>query len=209
MQIPANQEGDNETSTTVEVVDPFEVEDADYTVTFGSSWNLLKNGNEIVSDVPVGDSRIVDGVKVEVTGDESTVDPGDQWTFSTQGEAPQEADEQQLREEVGNIGVFPNPYRGFNNLEDSRFDKFVRFRNLPSPDEGTTTIRIFTLSGNPVRVIRHDSESPNENFRDWDLRNENDTFVSSGVYLAYVNTPFGEKTLRLALAMEEEVLRNY
>ena len=209
MQIPANQEGDNETSTTVEVVDPFEVEDADYTVTFGSSWNLLKNGNEVVSDVPVGDSRIVDGVKVEVTGDESTVDPGDQWTFSTQGEAPQEADEQQLREEVGNIGVFPNPYRGFNNLEDSRFDKFVRFRNLPSPDEGTTTIRIFTLSGNPVRVIRHDSESPNENFRDWDLRNENDTFVSSGVYLAYVNTPFGEKTLRLALAMEEEVLRNY
>jgi hypothetical protein len=60
-----------------------------------------------------------------------------------------------------------------------------------------------------VKVIRHDSDSPNPNFEDWDLKNEAGTWVSSGMYLVHVNTPFGDKELRLALVMEEEVLRNY
>ncbi|MFB6277964.1 MAG: hypothetical protein ABEK75_00505 [Salinibacter sp.] len=195
-------------SINIEVVDPPEVVDADYSITFGDSWNLLQADTTVVSDVPFGDSRIVNGLAVEVSSsDPTTIESGDQWTFSSTG--TQEADKQQLKKEVKEIGVFPNPYRGFNKLEDSRFSRFVRFTNLPSPDEGTTTIRIFTLDGTPVRVLQHDSNSPNPNYEDWNLKNETGTFVASGLYLAHINTPFGDKVLKLALVIEEEILRSY
>ena len=202
-------DGDSGTEVLVEVVDPTAVETTDYTITTGSSWNLERGGEELVSGIDFGESRVVDGLLVEVRDTSSAmVNPNtDSWTFSTEG--AQQASDEELKERIGDIGVFPNPYRGFNRLENSRFDKFVRFTNLPSPEKGTTTIRIFTLSGNPVRVIRHDSGSPNPNFEDWDLRNQNDTFVASGIYLIHMNTPVGDKTLRLAMVMEDEVLPNF
>lgn len=136
------------------------------------------------------------------------VDSEDTWTFST--ESVKTGNEEVASAEVEDISVFPNPYRGFNRLETSRFDKFVRFNNLPNPEDfGETTIRIFTLSGNPVRVLEHDQDSPNANFLDWDLRNQGDIPVASGIYLAYINTPQGEKTLKIAIAQEEEILRRY
>lgn len=210
--VETSQDGDSETSVDVEVIDPLAVTDADYTVTFtsgGGSWNLSQDGDDVLSEVPFGDSRIVNGLLIGVTAeDQSTIEPAeDEWTFSSIG--PQDADEDQLREEVSEIGVFPNPYRGFSRLEDSRFDKFVRFTNLPSPEQGTTTIRLFTLNGNPVRVLKHDEGSVDDNYKDWNLKNENDTFVSTGIYLAYVDTPNGEKVLKVAIAMEEEVLPTY
>ena len=199
------------TDPNVEVVLPDSVRTADYSITTGNSWGVSRGGTQLVSGVDFGDSRVVDGLLVSVEDTASAgsgLDPNnDSWSFSAEGAT--DASEEQLSEEVKDIGVFPNPYRGFNELEDSRFDKFVRFTNLPSPEKGTTTIRIFTLSGNPVKVIRHDSDSPNPNFEDWDLKNEAGTWVSSGMYLVHVNTPFGDKELRLALVMEEEVLRNY
>jgi len=153
------------------------------------------------------------GVSVWETGDVHRVTfanpivPGtDRWSFSTGGP---ETDEEDLQASVEDIGVFPNPYRGFNRLEDSRFDKFVRFVNLPNPAEfGPSTIRIFTLSGAPVRILRHTEEnSPNPNFHDWDLENSSGVPVASGLYLVHLDTPAGEKTLKVALVMEEEILR--
>lgn len=207
-QIEASQSGDSDTSVDVEIVDPPEVVDAEYNVTFGDSWNLNQGGSEVLSDVSFGDSRIVNGLLIEVTADDqSTIEGGDEWTFSSNGS--QEASQAQLKQEVKEIGVFPNPYRGFSQLEDSRFDKFVRFTNLPSPDQGETTIRLFTLNGTPVRVLRHDETSVNDNYKDWNLKNENDTFVATGIYIAHISTPNGEKVLKVAIAMEDEVLPTF
>jgi hypothetical protein len=33
--------------------------------------------------------------------------------------------------------------------------------------------------------------------------------VASGIYLAHINTPVGEKTLKVAIVQEEEILRRY
>jgi hypothetical protein len=135
--------------------------------------------------------------------------PGtDTWTFST--DSTETGNEQVAKETVSDIGVFPNPYRGFNRLEDSRFNKFVRFTRLPDPAKfGSTTIRIFTIAGNPVRVLEHTEDSPNDQFHDWNLENEGGVPVASGIYLVHVNTPVGEKTLKVAIVQEEEVLRRY
>jgi hypothetical protein len=132
----------------------------------------------------------------------------DVFTLSTEG--ADTGSREDAKDKIGDVGVFPNPYRGFNRLENSRFDKFVRFTNLPDPDEfGPTTIRLFTLSGNPVKVIKHTKDNPNPNFRDWNLENEGGVPVASGIYLAYVNTPVGSKTLKVAIVQEEQILRNY
>jgi hypothetical protein len=135
--------------------------------------------------------------------------PGtDTWTFST--DSTRTGDQQTAKASVDEIGVFPNPYRGFNRLEDSRFDKFVRFTRLPDPAKfGSTTIRIFTIAGNPVRVLEHTEDSPNAQFHDWNLENAGGVPAASGIYLVHVNTPVGEKTLKVAIVQEEEILRRY
>jgi len=136
------------------------------------------------------------------------VSEADTWTLST--DSTSTGNEEAARAQVDDIGVFPNPYRGFNRLEDSRFDKFVRFTRLPDPAKfGSTTIRIFTIAGNPVRVLEHTEDSPNAQFRDWNLENAGGVPVASGIYLAHINTPVGEKTLKVAIVQEEEILRRY
>jgi len=134
----------------------------------------------------------------------------DTWTFST--DSTETGNEEVAKATVEDIGVFPNPYRGFNQLENSRFNKFVRFTHLPNPKQfGPSTIRIFTLSGNPVRVLKHNEETaaPTPQFRDWDLENQSGIPVASGVYLVHINTPVGDKTLKVAIVQEEEILERY
>lgn len=227
-EIPVQLTGGDTTAAKprVEVLDPTKVEDGSYTISLssgsnpaGAVWNLSKGGNQLISGQGFGNQRVVDGLvvnvkpSVEIVGgvqDTVTVSNPGNYAVGFSTTAAETGNKQAAKESVDEIGVFPNPYRGFNKLEDSRFSKFVRFTNLPDPAEfGPTTIRIFTLSGTPVKIIDHTQESPNPNFRDWDLRNQSGTFVSSGIYLAHVNTPNGDKVLRLAMVMEEEILQRY
>ena len=53
------------------------------------------------------------------------------------------------KQDVSQINVFPNPYFGFNKLETSKYDRWVRFTHLPS----SATIRIFNLAGILVRTL--------------------------------------------------------
>jgi len=106
------------------------------------------------------------------------------------------------RQAVEQINVFPNPYFGFSRLETNRFQKFVTFTHLPEK----ATIRIFTLAGIPVRVIEHDSPSQ---FERWDLTNQDGIPVASGIYLVHIDTPYGEKVLKLAIVQEEQILQRY
>jgi hypothetical protein len=96
---------------------------------------------------------------------------------------------------VGNVGVYPNPYRG-QALWDgygSR-QRMIWFQNLPRKAE----IRIFTLAGDLVDIIEHDegyTGADIENIDDrknphfsggehaWDLITRHDQAVASGLYL--------------------------
>lgn len=99
------------------------------------------------------------------------------------------------------VGVFPNPYYTQNALESNRFEKFVTFNNLPPK----ATIRVFNLAGHLVRTLEKDNTSQ---FFQWDLTNEKNFPISSGIYICYVEMPDVGVTriLKLAVIMEQEIL---
>ncbi|MCX6151531.1 MAG: hypothetical protein NTX22_13450 [Ignavibacteriales bacterium] len=103
---------------------------------------------------------------------------------------------------LDNIYVVPNPYVGYNALEpanklsgQSRGERRIYFENLPSQ----CTIRIYTLSGDPVKEIIHDSGVINGR-EYWNLLNRDGFSVSYGLYIAHIDAPnIGEKIIKFAL----------
>lgn len=104
----------------------------------------------------------------------------------------------EAQREVQRINVFPNPYYGFNSAEVSRTQHFVTFNHLPA----VATIRIYSVAGVPVRVIRKSDPSQ---FATWDLNNESGLPVAGGIYLAMIDMEdpsrmgLGSKTLKLMI----------
>jgi hypothetical protein len=100
------------------------------------------------------------------------------------------------------VFVVPNPYVGYNVLEptnklpgETRGERRIYFENLPP----LCTIRIFTINGDLVTTLRHDSGV--ENAREfWNLLNRDGFGVAYGVYVAHIDAPgVGEKLLKFAL----------
>jgi hypothetical protein len=103
-------------------------------------------------------------------------------------------------ETTDEISVFPNPYFGANPLERDKYQRFMRFTNLPS----RVTIRIFTLAGVYIQRLEKDDDTQ---WLDWDLRNRDGLPVASGVYIAHLEMPdVGEKILKLAVIMETQYI---
>jgi hypothetical protein len=102
------------------------------------------------------------------------------------------------------IKVWPNPYFAFNPEERTPIDQQVHFTNLP--ETGECTIRIFDLAGVPVRVLNHEEGSTLEI---WDLKNDSNIPVASGMYIAVVETDEGQKVLKLAVVLPEQRLDLY
>jgi hypothetical protein len=127
----------------------------------------------------------------------------DVFTISTAAIAPTTGAEVE-KQSAENVGVFPNPYYGFNPAETSRFSKFVTFNYLPRK----ATIRIFNLAGQLVRTLEKDDTSQ---FTRWNLLNTFNFPVASGMYVAHIDMPdLGvSKVLKLAVIQEQEVLDVY
>ena len=105
-------------------------------------------------------------------------------------------------EDLTNVSVYPNPYYGFHELETSRSDKYVSFNNLPQ----MATISIYTLGGTFVREIKKDDA---EQFAQWDLTNQYEYPVASGLYIVHIKSGSNEKIMKLALVQETQVLKYY
>ncbi len=133
----------------------------------------------------------------------------DNYTFSTKTGGALTNDEQ--RALFDKVNVFPNPLLGFNTATSysnaNPDEPFVTFSNLPRD----VTIKIFTLSGSLIRTLTtEDKSSPDSPFLNWDLKNEDDLRVASGLYLAIVNAPgYGEKVLKVAIVMPQKQIQNY
>ncbi len=121
-------------------------------------------------------------------------------TFTFTAPAVTTGDQTLAQQDVGKVGVFPNPYYAFNPQEISRNAKFVTFNKLPAK----ATIRIFNLAGQLVRVLDKDDASQ---FVRWDLRNRDNFPVASGMYIVHVDMPGvgATKVLKLAVIQEQEV----
>ena len=103
---------------------------------------------------------------------------------------------------MDNIYVVPNPYVGANEIEpanklpsQNRGERRIYFENLPMK----CTIRIYTLSGELVSTLEHESGA--DNGREfWNLLNHDGFSVAYGVYLAHIDAPgIGEKLIKFAL----------
>jgi hypothetical protein len=129
----------------------------------------------------------------------NTVD--DVFSFTVPGTS---SDEALLKADLDKVNVFPNPYYGLNAMETSRYGHFVTFSHLPQK----ATIRIFDVAGNMVRTLVKDSS---DQFFTWNLDNDNNLPVASGLYVAHVDMPEAgvEKVLKLAIVQEQQFLESY
>ena len=78
-----------------------------------------------------------------------------------------------------NIHVSPNPASPGKG-------RFVQFNNLPNE----CTIRIFTIVGELVATVKHDAPT---GYESWNMRNENNLFISAGIYIYIAETPGGDQ----------------
>ena len=103
------------------------------------------------------------------------------------------------------ISVWPNPYYGYNPEERYSLDRRGMFSHLPT--EGPSTIRIFALDGTLVRTIKHNDAGSQHTY--WDMKNNFELPVASGMYVAHVETNRGDKILKLAVIQPEQRLDVY
>jgi hypothetical protein len=132
----------------------------------------------------------------------------DQFSINTSAYAATTSSAALDQASVERAGVFPNPYYAFNAAETNRFARFVTFNNLPPK----ATIRIFNLAGQLVRRLDKDDTSQ---FLRWDLANQANFPVASGIYVAHLemtlptDNSMVTKVLKVAIIQEQEILNSY
>ncbi len=100
--------------------------------------------------------------------------------------------------ELNDVNVVPNPYlvgsayeREYGVLRREPI-RILKFNHLPAH----CTITIFTMAGDKIKVIRHDSTTGTES---WDLRTDGNREIASGMYVYLVKTDTAEKLGRFAV----------
>ncbi len=124
--------------------------------------------------------------------------PGDE--FVVTAPAPNLNNLAAAKNNIEKISVYPNPYFGSHALEESKYNRFVRFIGLPKQ----ATITIVSLSG---VLIKRYQKSGDSQYLDWDLKNTDQLPVASGMYIAYIEVPgAGTKVLKIAIIQETQYL---
>jgi len=117
-------------------------------------------------------------------------------TFVVTATAPTLNDYAGAKKKLDQISVFPNPFFGTDPFGRFPDRNYMRFTDLPQK----VIVRIFTLSGQLVKKIEKESDSP---WLDWDLRNRDGRAVASGIYIAYLEMPkIGRKVMKLAVVQD-------
>lgn len=150
--------------------------------------------------------------------------------FSTVGLAPVENDGSIAEELLDNIRVVPNPYYAYSSYESSPLDNLVKVTNLPNE----CTVSIYTMDGKLVRRIEravgdsgassstrqevndgqlyniNDANFNLDNSVTWDLKNQSNILVGSGVYIIHVSAPgVGEQVVKAAVYMRPTDVTNF
>jgi hypothetical protein len=97
----------------------------------------------------------------------------------------------QPRDNLDQVQVVPNPYIVRSNFKESEFLRRIRFTNLPKKCK----IKIFTLSGEMVAELDHESETTGNEW--WDMRTVNNQEIAPGLYLYHIQQidPESEKLM--------------
>ncbi|MCL4538208.1 MAG: hypothetical protein M1378_01170 [Bacteroidetes bacterium] len=111
----------------------------------------------------------------------------DVFSFTT---ATQHLDKALEKAQLDDIKVVPNPYLGSaqwevkNPYTTGRGPRSLHFTHLPAK----CTIRIFTVDGELVNTIEHNSLI-NDGTEDWDMLSKDKLSISYGVYIFHVDAP--------------------
>jgi len=123
---------------------------------------------------------------------------GDVYQFSTRAA---KENRQAARAELDDIAVVPNPYVAAARWEPPRLlatgrgERRIFFIHLPQ----RCTIRIYTISGDHVQTLEHESTML-DGAHSWDLISKDDLDIAPGVYIYHVDAPgIGEKIGRFAI----------
>jgi hypothetical protein len=105
------------------------------------------------------------------------------------------------KKQLDNIKVVPNPYYASakwemkNPYSSGRGPRALHFTHLPQ----RCTIRIFTVNGELVDVIEHESQLI-DGTAEWDMLTKDNLSISYGVYIYHVDAPgIGEKIGKFAV----------
>ncbi|MCB0745933.1 MAG: T9SS type A sorting domain-containing protein [Ignavibacteriae bacterium] len=199
------------------IIDPTKLKAGEYKIELNNSatwknltWSLL-NSNEstilVNQKVVVKDSlgivvpNYVYGLEITPEVFDTTKTPptkSDIFTFISPGAVI--GNTEIAKQQVDEINVFPNPYYGTQVNEVHQFDKFVTFNHLPN----NARLRIFNLAGQLIKKIEKNDESQ---FLEWNLTNNKNFWIASGIYIVYIEMPELNKTkiLKLAVVMENVV----
>ncbi len=122
----------------------------------------------------------------------------DVFEFTTYGS---KINTKQARGDLDKIRVVPNPYRAAvaweprNPYTSGRGPRSIHFNHLPAK----CTIRIYTVSGELVKVIEHDDIITNGT-AEWDLLTKDNLSASYGIYVYHVDAPgIGEHVGKFAV----------
>jgi len=104
-------------------------------------------------------------------------------------------------EDLENIKVVPNPYRGYAAFEERSFysqgraPRKIQFTHLPA----RCTIRIYTINGELVKTIEHESDIAN-GIESWDMLTKDNLAISYGIYIYHVEAEgVGERIGKFAV----------
>jgi len=126
----------------------------------------------------------------------------DSYRFDTQSLFPT-IDLSKRKNLLDKVKVVPNPYFAYSTYETSYDLPQIKFIHL----DKEATVRIFNLAGQLVKTLIKNSES---NELIWDLRNESNLKISSGMYIAHIEVPgVGEKILKFGVVQREERIDRY
>ena len=115
------------------------------------------------------------------------------YEFNTASIAPQINDKTAGNKAMDMINVSPNPYYAYSGYEDpgNALDNRVKIINTPKK----CTVSIYTQNGFLVRRINKDDDA--KTYIEWNLRNDANVPVSSGVYLIHIEAPgIGERIIK-------------
>ena len=152
---------------------------------YNNNNNALINNNMYFIWPRLRGEYLASPFKMKIVPNEINL-PGDVYEFT----APEVTEDINIaKKDIGKINAFPNPY--YTTAEN----RYVTFNHLPDK----AMIRIFDLSGVLIRTIKHDGI--NNQFEKWNLVNDNNIAVASGIYIVHINMPELNKHKILKLAV--------
>jgi len=157
-------------------------------------WFFLKQG----PDTTLGFRQVQAGDKATIILKKPFLS-SDIFRFTAKAAA---IDKKQAKNDLDKIKVVPNPYRAAakweppNIYNSGRGGRSIHFIHLPQ----TCTIRIFTVNGELVDTIEHDSAINGGSTAYWDLLTKDNLSIAYGIYIYHIEAKgIGEKTGKFAV----------